>query len=38
MIKSHLFRLAAAISTVTIPSVDDFSPEAIFGDTFGDKF
>jgi hypothetical protein len=38
MIKRHLFRLAAAISTLTIPSVDDFSPEAIFGDTFADKF
>jgi hypothetical protein len=37
VIKCDLFRLAAAVGAATLPAVDDLSPEAVFGDTFGNK-
>jgi hypothetical protein len=37
MVERDFFWLASAVGARTVPRIDDLPPEAIFGDTFGNK-
>ena len=37
VIERDLLGLTAAIGATSLPAVDDLSPKAVFGDTFGNK-